>query len=319
MTALSLLYRDMLRIRSVEEKIAEEYSNQEMRCPVHLSIGQEAAAVGVCSALQTQDRVFSTHRCHAHYLARGGDLNQMIAEIYGKKTGCVGGRGGSMHLADHQVNFHASIPIIGSSIPLAVGTALSDQLDGTDAVSVTFFGDSTVEEGVFHESMNFAALRKLPVVFVCENNSYSIYTHIDERQPKSRSIEQVADAHGIWTKRLNGNDVLKVLAVTQEAVARCRRGEGPAFLVLDTFRHREHCGPGSDDHLNYRTAEEIDYWREQCPLLMAEQAMEESGNIQPDWLKKIKQEIAVEIDDSFCRAKNDSLPSAAEADEFVYA
>ena len=192
------LYACMQRIRLVEEAISTRYVEQEMRCPVHLSIGQEAAAAGVCLALETRDKVFSTHRSHAHYLSKGGDLRKMLAEIYGKATGCIGGRGGSMHIMDLDVNMVASIPIVGSCIPLAVGSALADSLDGRDNVSIAYLGDASVEEGVFHESANFAKLRDLPVLFVCENNLYSVYTQLHERQP-DRPITSLAEAHGTPT------------------------------------------------------------------------------------------------------------------------
>ena len=210
------LYRSMLNIRLVEEGIAERYDEQEMRCPVHLSIGQEAAASGVGLALHEKDRIFSTHRSHAHYLAKGGDLRAMLAEIYGKAEGCVGGRGGSMHLMDPNAGMMASIPIVGSCIPLAVGTALSDAIDGNNRVSIAYLGDASIEEGVFHESANFARLRDLPVLFVCENNLYSVYSHLEIRQP-DRPLTAVAAAHNIRASHHDGNDVEAVHRATIQA------------------------------------------------------------------------------------------------------
>src|SRR3989338_9607744 len=178
------LYRKLLLIRQTEEKIAEKYQEREMRCPVHLSIGQEAVAVGVCDNLKKEDIVYSNHRCHAHYLAKGGNLNRMIAEIYGKETGCAKGRGGSMHLIDLAAGFGGATPIVGNSVPIAVGAAFSNKLKGDKNIAVVFLGDGSTEEGVFHESLNFAILKKLPVLFVCENNLFSVYTNLSERQPK---------------------------------------------------------------------------------------------------------------------------------------
>jgi len=169
-------YRRMLRIRMVEEAIADRYAEQEMRCPVHLSIGQEAIAVGVCSALEFRDYVMSTHRGHAHYLAKGGDLKALLAEIYGRATGCASGKGGSMHLVDLSVNMLGTTPIVGSTLPVAVGTAFATRMRHQDNITVVFFGEGATEEGVFAESINFAALKRLPVIFVCENNLYSVYT-----------------------------------------------------------------------------------------------------------------------------------------------
>ena len=241
----------MLRIRLIEEAIADHYGEGEMRCPVHLSIGQEAIAVGACAALQTSDKVYSTHRCHAHYLAKGGDLKRMLAEICGKAAGCIGGRGGSMHLMDIPKGVMASIPIVSSSIPVAVGSALADKRMRNGKVTVAFIGDASVEEGVFHESANFASLHKLPVIFVCENNLYSVYTRIDERQP-NRPLTELAKAHGMLALHGDGNDLDECYRLSVQAAGRARNDQGPTFLVLDTYRWREHCGPAFDNHLGYR-------------------------------------------------------------------
>jgi pyruvate dehydrogenase E1 component alpha subunit len=243
------LYKKMKYIRVVENTIAREYPLQEMRCPIHLSVGQEAIAVGVCEKLEANDKVFSNHRCHAHYLARGGDLYRMFAELYGKSDGCCGGRGGSMHLFDDSVGLKASIPIVGSGIPLAVGAALADKLsdEKTRAVSVVFFGDGAIEEGAFYECANFASLMSLPVLFVCENNMFSCYTHISERQPV-RDLRSLAQAHSIETFHSNGNEIFGVVEASNLAVNYVRKIGKPAFLLFDTYRHLEHCGISSDDH-----------------------------------------------------------------------
>ena len=180
------LYYQMLRIRMVEEAIADLYAQQDMRCPIHLCIGQEAVAVGVCAALAADDYVLSGHRSHGHYLAKGGNLPAMLAEFYGKVTGCCQGKGGSMHLVDLAAGFLGAVPIVGSTMPIAVGTALASVMRGESRVTAVFFGEGATEEGVFHESLNFAALQKLPVVFVCENNLYSVYSPLAVRQPAGR-------------------------------------------------------------------------------------------------------------------------------------
>ncbi len=312
------MHHDMLRIRMVEESIAERYGEQEMRCPVHLSTGQEAAAVGVCHALQHTDRVFSTHRCHAHYLAMDGDLPAMLAEIYGKAAGCLGGRGGSMHLSDPAKGLIASVPIVASSIPLAVGTALSDQIDGNSNVSVTIFGDACVEEGVFHESANFASLRKLPVVFVCENNLYSVYTALQDRQP-SRPLTELARAHGMPFAHVDGNDAAAVLKVMQEAVLRARNGEGPTLLVLDTYRWREHCGPEFDNHLGYRTEVEYQTWRVRCPIERSRADLQAKGLFTLAQEGALVAGIKEETERAFTFAKAAALPEPAAAAAHVYA
>ena len=311
-------YRDMLRIRMVEEAIAEHYGEQEMRCPVHLSIGQEAAAVGVCSALTDADRAYSTHRCHSHYLAKGGPLKPMLAEIYGKVDGCLGGRGGSMHLTSPEHGMMLSVPIVGSSIPLAVGSALADSLDGKTNVSAAFFGDAAVEEGIWHESANFASLRKLPVLFVCENNLYSVYTPLGERQP-NRPLTQLAEAHGMATAHADGNDVEAVLAATSEAVARARRGDGPTFLLFDTYRWREHCGPNYDNNLGYRTPEEFEAWRALDPIPRYRSVLEKAGTLDASAAERLASEIAAEIAEGFAFAKASPLPDSAAAASTIYA
>ena len=187
----------MLRIRLVEESIANKYSEQKMRCPTHLSIGQEAIAVGVCANLTSQDQVLSTHRAHAHYLAKGGCLNSMMAEIYGKASGCSKGMGGSMHLIDTSVGFMGSTAIVGNTIPVAVGLALEKKLARKKSIACVFFGDGATEEGAFYESINFAIIHSLPILFICENNLYSVYSGLEVRQPVDRKIHKMVRAMGI--------------------------------------------------------------------------------------------------------------------------
>jgi pyruvate dehydrogenase E1 component alpha subunit len=316
-TALRLL-REMLYIRLVEETMAARYSEQEMRCPVHLSVGQEATAVGVCQALRVTDRVFSTHRCHAHYLAKGGDLKAMLAEIYGKAAGCIGGRGGSMHLTDPEKGMIASVPIVASSIPLAVGSALASKIDRQDHVSIAFIGDASIEEGVFHESANFASLNKLPVLFVCENNLYSVYTNLHDRQP-SRPITNVAVAHDMHAASADGNDVEAVLKVTLECVERARSGAGPSFLQFDTYRWREHCGPNYDNQLGYRTMDEYEEWRAKDPIELTRRKLRALKLLPEAEEKCMVESLQAEIDAAFAFAKAAPLPDPSQASQFVYA
>ena len=315
---LAHLYRVMLRIRRVEEALAARYAEQQMRCPMHLCIGQEAIAAGVCAALRRDDAVFSNHRAHGHYLAKGGDLNAMVAELYGRSTGCCGGRGGSMHLIDLSVGFLGATPIVGGTVPLAVGTAWAARLKGEDRIGVAFFGDGCFEEGVMHESLNFAALYRLPVLFVCENNSFSVYTPLNERQPK-RAIHAVARAHGWGAWTADGNDVEAVLTVTREAVARARAGEGPQFLEFDTYRWREHCGPNFDDELDYRSREEIAAGKQRCPVARTRTKLIDERIIGNAQLDALEQEIAREIEGAFRFAFESPVPSPADAAAKVYA
>jgi TPP-dependent pyruvate/acetoin dehydrogenase alpha subunit len=311
-------YASMLRIRLVEEAIADRYGEQEMRCPVHLSIGQEASAVGVCGPLTQQDRMYSTHRCHAHYLAKGGGLKAMLAEIYGKAEGCIGGRGGSMHLAAPEVGLMSSVPIVASAIPMAAGAALSDKLDGNGQVTISFLGDACVEEGVFHETANFSRLHDLPVIFACENNLYSVYTRLDARQP-NRPLTALPEAHGIPCEHVDGNDVALVRAATSRAVERARNGGGPTFLLLDTYRWREHCGPNYDNHIGYRTEAEFEEWRALDPLERSRAALIAAGLADADGLGHLVAEFESEIDQAFEFAKNAPLPDPATAAVSVYA
>jgi pyruvate dehydrogenase E1 component alpha subunit len=312
------MLRQMMRIRMIEEEIAGRYGQEKMRCPVHLSIGQEAVAVGVSVALTPADQIVSTHRCHAHYLAKGGDLSSMLAELMGKETGCCGGRGGSMHLFDLGAGVLLSLPIVAASIPVGVGAALACQQERRPNVAVVYLGDASVEEGVFHESANFAALKKLPVVFVCENNLYSVYTALRDRQP-SRTLTDLGRAHGLHEMHVDGNDVRAVQRAAATAVARARAGEGPSFLLADTYRWREHCGPNYDNNLGYRAVSEFESWRARDPIarLRSELAALRllSKSDEDDMIAEIRQEI----DAAFLAAENAPMPDPASAGRGVYA
>jgi pyruvate dehydrogenase E1 component alpha subunit len=311
MIPLHALYRDMLRNRRIEEAIARRYGDQEMRCPVHLSIGQEAISAGVCLALEHTDQVVSTHRSHAHYLSKGGDLKRMLAEFHGKATGCCGGRGGSMHIFDTDVGMLLSLPIVGSGIPIAVGAALAMRQTGGDGVAVAFIGDAAVEEGVFHEAANFAALRRLPIIFVCENNLFSVYTRLDERQP-DRPLQRLGDAHGIPSETADGNDASRVYEVTRTAIARARAGVGPSFLVFDTYRWLEHCGPNYDNDIGYRTPEEFETWRRRDPITLLRDGMIALGQWDEAAAGGELAAIDAEIDAAFRFALESPLPQPGE-------
>lgn len=310
---------EMQRIRTFEETVAERYAEQEMRCPVHLSIGQEAVAVGVSAALEANDQVVSTHRAHAHYLAKGGDMKAMLAEIYGRATGCAGGKGGSMHLVDLAANMIGSTPIVGGSLPVAVGVAFASALREDGKVTVVYFGEGATEEGVFAESINFAALMHLPMVFVCENNLYSVYSPMSVRQPEARDRVAIACAHGIAAEYGRGNDVEDVYRKARAGVDRVRHGQGPVFLEFDTYRWREHCGPNYDNHIGYRTAEEFEQWRERCPIAAYRSALEAEGVVTPeDWSSR-NVVIRAEVDEAFDYARSSPFPSDGALTAHVYA
>jgi pyruvate dehydrogenase E1 component alpha subunit len=308
----------MLRIRRIEEAIATRYSEQQMRCPTHLCIGEEAIAVGVSSQLHDQDKVFSNHRAHGHYLAKGGGLAKLIAELYGKQDGCCGGRGGSMHLTDLDVGFIASTPIVGGTVPVAAGMAWAMQQQKKSQVTVVYFGDGCFEEGVMHETLNFAALKKLPLIFVCENNQYAVMTGLNERQP-SREIYEVAKAHGIASFSADGNDVEQVAKLSEQAITNARRGERAQFLEFSTHRWPEHCGPNDDDDLGYRKPGELESWRSKCPIERQKQrCLSEKKMSQQDYLQ-MEQDIAVEIEQAFEFSLASSKPGATQLGQHIYA
>ncbi len=309
----------MLRIRMIEERIAELYAEQEMRCPVHLCIGQEAVAVGVCAYLSPQDYVFSSHRSHGHYLAKGGHLDAMMAEIYGKAAGCSAGKGGSMHLVDTSAGFMGATPIVGSTIPIAVGTALASQMRHQQRVSVCFFGEGATETGVFHESINFASLKSLPVVFVCENNLYSVYSSLDVRQPKGREVFSLAKAHGVESFQADGNDVLEVFEVTKKAVSKARRGKGPTFLEFKTYRWREHCGPNYDNDLGYRAPGEFEKWKKRCPIENLQRTLLRENILTKQDVSRLKDDFDKEMAAAVQFAKKTPFPQEKHLAEHLYA
>ena len=308
----------MKRIRAVEETIAERYAEQKMRCPTHLSVGQEAVAAGVGAVLRQDDLAVSGHRAHAHYLAKGGDLNAMIAELYGKATGCSRGRGGSMHLVDEAVGFMGSTAIVGGTVPVGVGLAYGMKLKRTDQVSCIFIGDAVAEAGVFFEALNFAVLKKLPVLFVCENNLYSVYSSLRVRQPEGRAIHAMVAGFGIATAAGDGNDVRAVHGLAAVAVGAIRTGEGPRFLEFSTFRWREHCGPLYDNDLGYRSEAEFQEWKARDPIPRFEGTLLDEGVLTAADIADMELKIAREVDAAFDFAERSPFPPASKAAAGLY-
>lgn len=308
----------MLRIRMVEQAIARNYPKQEMRCPVHLSVGQEAIAVGVCAALKSTDIVMSGHRSHAHYIAKGGCIRSMLAEIHGKETGCCKGLGGSMHLIDMSSGFYGAVPIVGSTIPIAVGTALGNQMQSNEKVAVAFFGDGSTEEGVLHESLNFAAIKKLPVIFVCENNFYSVYSPLSVRQAPDRKIHDLAKGHGIESYSGNGNNIHEVFEMANLAIQKARNNKGPIFMELTTYRWLEHCGPNYDNHIGYRTEEDFKKWMEFDPIETLKNELLANKQLDKSKIKEIKSNLDKEIENAFQFAKESSFPKPDILSDLVY-
>ena len=269
-------WRSMYRIRRAEEAIAQMVESGEARCPCHLYIGQEAVAAGVCAALEAQDSVWGGHRSHGHYLARGGPLEGLFAEILGKATGCSGGRGGSMHLFAAEAGILGTVPIVAGTVPLAAGAAMAYKLRGEARVAVSFFGDGTLEEGHVHETLNLAALYQLPMIFVCENNLYASHLHWSERRT-SGSLAQAGAFHSVAGESVDGNDVEAVFLAASTAVQRARSGGGPALLECRTFRWRGHVGPSFDLDVGLKRRGELAEWLLKDPIPRCEAALEAVG------------------------------------------
>ncbi len=300
-----VLYRQLFRIRRVEEQIATVYPSDKIQSPVHLSIGQEAVAVGVCQALRREDVAFGSYRSHAYYLAKGGDLRGMIAELYGKATGVAKGKAGSMHLIDTSAGVMGASAIVASTLPQAVGYALGVKSRGEDRVVVVFFGEGATEEGVFYESLNFAALQQLPVLFVCENNQYAIHSTQAKRQA-NLDVCGRAQSFGIQTLRFDRLDLYELFASSCEAVESLRNGAGPRFFECCCYRWMEHVGPSQDFAAGYRDAGEAQPWIDNDVLKLLSARLPE--RVQRD----IEIQVEDEIHDAFVFAERSPCPARDE-------
>ena len=314
---LLAMYEGMLRIRLVEERIAELVMAKEIRCPAHLYTGQEAIAVGVCAELRRDDYVWGGHRSHGHYLAKGGSLTEMMAEMYGKATGCSEGRGGSMHLFAPDVGILGTVPLVSATIPLAVGAALAAKLKGEDRVSVSFFGDGAMEEGHAHESMNAAALYSLPVIFVCENNLYASHMSLAERRVVD-NIWKAAEFHGMAGEQVDGNDVTAVAAAAATAVDRARKGGGPTLIEARTYRWRGHVGASMDMDVGVMRKDELPSWLTRDPVARALRALKSAG-VSDSELATMETLLQAEVDDAVQFARSSPDPESEEVSRHVYA
>ena len=301
----------MLLIRRAEEAIAEMCESGEVRCPCHFSIGQEAVAAGVSAALVPEDTVWGGHRSHGHYLAQGGSLEGLFAEVLGKTAGCSGGRGGSMHLMAPEQGILGTVPIVAGTIPLAAGAALAYKLRGEARVAVAFFGDGALEEGSVHETLNLAALYKLPMIFVCENNLYSSHLHWSERRVAD-NLDQAGAFHSVPGLRVDGNAVEDVFEAARQAVARAKSGAGPSFLECRTFRWRGHVGASSDEDVGVHRRGELAEWLECDPIRRAEDRLAMD-------LESQRAGIDQEIDRALGAARRASAPEAGRIGEHVCA
>jgi acetoin:2,6-dichlorophenolindophenol oxidoreductase subunit alpha len=312
------LFHRMLRIRLIEEEIERRYPEDQMKTPIHLVIGQEATAVGACAALQRSDLLYASHRTHGAYLAKGGDLRAMLAEMHCRANGCVGSRGGSMHLIDKQVGMAGTSAIVGGVLPIATGAALAATLKGEPTVTTVFFGEAATEEGVASESLNFATLKQLPIVFFCENNFYSVQSPLWTRQP-TRSITKWASGYGLPSLHVDGMNVLAVYEAMLQAVERARSGGGPAFIEATCYRYRAHGGAGDDTKSGYRAREERTSWDAFDPIALYFEYLSGIGVLTDSTREAMRNEIMGEVTDAFAFAIASPNPVEADLYRHVYA
>jgi pyruvate dehydrogenase E1 component alpha subunit len=308
------MYRRMLEIRFFEEKVFELYAQNLVPGTIHLYLGEEAVAVGVCSTLRKDDYITSTHRGHGHCIAKGAELKRVMAEILGKKTGYCKGKGGSMHIADFTIGMLGATAVVGAGLPIAVGAALSIKLSKTDQVVACFFGEGASNQGTFHESLNLASLWKLPVIFICENNLYAMGTH----QSRAMPIENIADratAYGIPGQVVDGNNVLAVYEATQEAVERARKGKGPTLIECKTYRHKGH---SRVDAAKYRPKEEVQEWLDKDPIKRLKEKLLQEKALTEAEIQRIEKEVSAEIEEAVKFATESPYPAPEEALEDVY-
>jgi len=317
---LEQLYRTMVRIRFCEESLVEPILRGEIRCPCHLYSGEEAVATGICAALTERDYIFSTHRSHGHFLAKGGSMNELIAEIYCRESGCSRGRGGSMHLIDLHKGMIGSVPIVAGTISLALGAALAVSIQRKKQVTVSFFGDGATGEGVLYESLNFASLKKLPMIFACENNLYATHMPIQDCRV-SNDIYRIAEPFCIESHVVNGNDVLEVYDVARRAVEKCRQGLGPIFFELRTYRLRGHVGPDDNiqgTHTDIRPKEEVESWIRRDPIKAFEDYVTEYHLLDKQALRDIQRAAEIEVAEAHTFAKRSPMPDQKELMYYVF-
>jgi pyruvate dehydrogenase E1 component alpha subunit len=312
------LYRVMLTIRRFEEKAMDLKARQIIPGLLHLYIGEEAVAAGVCAALRKDDYISSTHRGHGHCIAKGGEVSRMMAELLGRETGYCLGKGGSMHIADIDLGILGANGIVAAGMPISGGAALSIKMRGTDQVAACFFGDGASNNGAFHESLNLAACWKLPVIYVCENNGYAISV-AQGRSCSVRDIYLRKDAYGMEGCVVDGNDALAVYEASKEAVARARRGEGPTLIECKTYRWRGHYEGEADRTYLYRTREEIEEWMKKCPIQRMQKRLVEEEILDDKGLEKIEKEVVEELEKAVVYAQNSPYPKPEDALKGLYA
>jgi len=314
---LKKIYYYLTKIRKFEEKIIQIYPKQDMCTPVHLYIGQEAIAVGFCINLKKEDYVFSNHRNHGHLIAKGVDLKPLFAELYGKKTGCSSGKGGSMHMISVKHSILGTSAIVGGGIPIAVGSALASKIKKDNRIVIAFFGDGAVDEGVFYESLNFSSLKKLPIIFVCENNFYATNSLQKVRQVNT-DIYKIADFFSMPGICIDGNDVFEVHKTAKKFIARTRNGSGPSLIETRTYRWRTHVGPETDVEKGFRQKEEVEKWIKKCPLEKFKRYILENNLLKEKDLKQMDGEVEKEIEEALDFALKSPYPQEKDLYKDVY-
>lgn len=314
---IARLYKMMLLIRQFELRLAEIYHTDAIKSPVHLSVGQESVAVGICDPLEATDLVSNTYRCHATYIAKGGDLNEMMAELYGKKTGCAGGKAGSMHLVDFKNGIMGASAVVGTTIPVAAGYALAMKreadLTGHQRITVTVFGDGATEEGCFYETINFAKLHELPLIFVCENNRLAIHTPLEKRWATEKLCERI-QTYDIPTFKIDDADVFKIRETVANAVSDIRKHrKGPVFIECATYRWLEHVGPRDDHEDDYRDHSVYQNWKGNDQILRLANLLDEATR------NRIEKEVKEAIQAAEEFAEKSPYPAAEELYSHVYA
>ena len=311
------LYKFMLRLRKVQEALIQEYHPaNEMRCPAHFCIGQEAVPAALHILIQENDILLSHHRSHGYFFAKGGPMRNLFAEMYGKSTGANGGIAGSQDISMPSLNFFGGAILAGMPA-IAVGSALGFIVKKVSNIAIAGFGDGTTDEGIFWEAMNYSALKKLPIVFICENNSYSTYSHQLKRQVKD-NISQRVKAFGVRSESIFGNDVIKVYLSIRDAILSARNNKGPSFIEAYTYRLNSHVGPEDDDYLQYRPKAEINFWKNNCPIKLLEEKLIENGYLSDDDKISFCADIHAEIDDAFNYAKKSPFPEEPTWSELNY-
>lgn len=320
--SLNLLYKYYSQayfLRLVDETISKNYHQNFMRCPTHLSIGQEGISAAFSLLVNQDDFTVSTHRGHYHYLSKGGNLYKFFCEIMGKKDGCSKGKGGSMHLIDLDCNFMGTSAIVGNSIPLGVGLGLSIKQKNQKSISIVFLGEGATEEGVFYESLNFSSVKDIPVLFICENNLYSVYSPIKVRQPKNRKIYQLSKSIGVQSIHNNGSQPKKIFSDLKESMDYVRKKRRPFLLEVDNYRYLEHCGPNKDDNLNYRSKAEINKWKKKDFLLKVISEIKKNDKNYVNKITSINTHHEKYVNQAFNKAMNSKNPIQNDAFTSAYA